>query len=438
MGRQEVTAVGRGASAGPTGLARGAALTALAIGEALLALWVCLVLCLSCVGVGLPLVPSTLRAVRRQARRQRRLAWAWSGVRVDDPYQEPSGGTAGAGGWAVTRWLLTDPATWRDLLWLVVNPFIGPVMAFLPLVAVVHGMFGVVLAFAWRPITSAWDGVWFDFIPVTGQTSATLAAALGLVQALCGLLLFPRWLMPLHGRWVRTVLGKSRGALSDRVEHLQASRSDAVDHQTAELRRIERDLHDGTQARLVALGMTLTAAESLMEQNPEAARALLTEAKGNSVRALNELRDLVHGVHPPLLADRGLVDAVRTLGLELPLPVHVTGEVPGRLPAPVESAAYFAIAELLGNVVKHADADQVSVDFRYDHRVLRAAVHDNGVGGATAENGGGIRGIERRLAAFDGTLALTSPQGGGTSAALEIGCDLLDGTQDTGAATRSR
>ncbi|GAA3375043.1 sensor domain-containing protein [Streptomyces sannanensis] len=438
MGRQDVTAVGRGVSAGPVGLARGAALTGLAIGEALLALWVCLVLCLACVGLGLPLLPGALRAVRAQARRQRRLAWAWSGVRVDDPYRPASGETGHAGGWREMRLRLADPATWRDLVWLLVNPFIGPVMAFLPLVAVVHGVFGVVLAFAWRPITSAWNGVWFDFVPVTGQTTATLAAALGVVQACCGLLLFPRWLMPLHGRWVRFVLGKSRSALSDRVEQLQTSRSDAVDLQAAELRRIERDLHDGTQARLVALGMTLTAAESLLEHNPEAVRALLAEAKGNSTRALNELRDLVRGVHPPLLADRGLVDAVRTFALELPLPVQVTGEIPGRLPAPVESAAYFAIAELLGNVVKHAEAEQVSVDFRYDHHVLRVAVHDNGVGGATAGDGGGIRGIERRLAAFDGALALTSPPGGGTTAALEIGCDLLDGTDETGAAPRSR
>ncbi|MEF9906111.1 sensor histidine kinase [Streptomyces sp. P9-A2] len=438
MGRQDVTAVGRGVSAGPVGLARGVALTGLAIGEALLAVWACLVLCLASVGLGLPLLPGALRAVRAQARRQRRLAWAWSGVRVDDPYRPVSGETARAGGWRETRWRLTDPTTWRDLMWLLVNPCIGPVMAFLPLVAVVHGLFGVVLAFAWRPITSAWDGVWFDFIPVTGQTTATLAAALGVVQACCGLLLFPRWLMPLHGRWVRFVLGKSRGTLNERVEQLQTSRSDAVDLQAAELRRIERDLHDGTQARLVALGMTLTAAESLLEHNPEAARALLAEAKGNSTRALNELRDLVHGVHPPLLADRGLVDAVRTFAFELPFPVQVTGEIPGRLPAPVESAAYFAIAELLGNVVKHAEADQVSVDFRYDHHVLRAAVHDNGVGGATARDGGGIRGIERRLAAFDGTLALTSLPGGGTTAALEIGCDLLDGTDETGVASRSR
>ncbi|MFC8309244.1 sensor domain-containing protein [Streptomyces olivaceus] len=438
MGRQDVTVVHRGVSAGPVGLARGVVLTGLAIGEALLVLWLCLVLCLACVGVGVPLLPGALRAVRAQARRQRRLARAWSGVRVDDPYRPVSAELARAGGWAETRRRLADPATRRDAVWLLVNPFVGPLMAFLPLVAVVHGLFGVVLAFAWRPITSAWNGVWFDFIPVNGQTTATMAAALGVVQALCGLLLFPRWLMPLHGRWVRFVLGRSRGELNDRVEQLQTSRSDAVDLQAAELRRIERDLHDGTQARLVALGMTLTTAEALLEHNPEAVRALLAEAKGNSTRALNELRDLVHGVHPPLLADRGLVDAVRTFALELPLPVQVTGEIPGRLPAPVESAAYFAIAELLGNVVKHAEAGQVSVDFRYEHRVLRAAVHDNGVGGADAADGGGIRGIERRLAAFDGTLALTSPPGGGTTAALEIGCDLLDGSDATGDAPLPR
>jgi signal transduction histidine kinase len=163
----------------------------------------------------------------------------------------------------------------------------------------------------------------------------------------------------------------------------------------------------------------------LLERDPAAVAALLAEAKEDSVRALNEIRDLVHGVHPPLLADRGLVDAVRTLALELPTRVRVTGSLPGRLPAPVESAAYFAVTELLANAAKHARATETSVDVRYADGALRVAVHDDGVGGARLDGGGGLRGVERRLAAFDGPLVVTSPVGGPTTVAFEIACDLL-------------
>ncbi|MFD3762246.1 sensor histidine kinase [Streptomyces sp. NPDC058622] len=403
---------------------RGVALTGLALYEALLLLWLSLVVCLSCVGVGLPLLPGALNAVRQQARTQRALAGRWSGVSVESSY---AAGPAGDPGpvWKRAHRMLGDAATWRDLLWILVNPLVGPLPALLPAVAVLGGLWGLSLPFLWDDLPASWDGVWFAFFPVDSATTAKLAASLGLVEIAAGLVLLPRLTLPLHGRWVRLMLGSTRAALSSRVEHLAHSRSDAMDHQATELRRIERDLHDGAQVRLVALGMTLSAAESLVERNPEAMRALLAEAKENSVKALRELRDLVHGVHPPLLADRGLVDAVRTLGLELPLRVHVTGTVPGRLPAPVESAAYFAVAELLGNAAKHSDASEVTVDVRYSDEGLRVAVHDNGVGGADTANGTGLAGVERRLAAFDGVLAVTSPPGGPTTAAFEIACRIL-------------
>ncbi|NGO07103.1 sensor histidine kinase [Streptomyces sp. HC44] len=405
---------------------RGVGLTGLALAEAVLLVWVGLALCLVAIGVGAFLLPGALNMVRNVTDLQRRLAHEWSGVRVEAHYLPESAKTAEAPAWRRAFWMLTDTATWRDVLWLLVNPAVGSVLALLPAILVVDGLWGLTLPFLWEPVTSTWDGLWFAFIPVNGQSSANLAAALGVVEIAAGLLLAPRPLLKAHGRWVRFMLGRdTRAGLTKRVEHLASSRSDTMGHQASELRRIERDLHDGAQVRLVALGMTLSAAESLVEQNPEAMRALLNEAKDNSAKALDELRNLVNGVHPPLLADRGLVDAVRTLALELPFPVKVTGAVPGWLPAQVESGAYFATAELLGNVAKHAMASQASVDITYADGALRVAVHDNGIGGADPAGGSGLRGVERRLAAFDGLLAITSPSGGPTMAAFEIQCELL-------------
>ncbi|MGW3391418.1 sensor histidine kinase [Streptomyces cinereoruber] len=423
----EIEKTGRSLGGSVAMMLRGVALTGLAIYEALLLLWVSLVVCLCLVGIGIPLLPGALNAVRKDARTQRGLAGEWSGIRVASSYL-PEPATPPGPAWKRAHRMLGDGATWRDLLWALVNPLVGPLMALLPAAAVVGGLWGLSLTFLWDSLPESWNGIWFTFIPVNSQTTALLAGALGLVELAAGLTLLPRLMLPLHGRWVRLMLGSTRAALTNRVEHLASTRSDAMDMNATELRRIERDLHDGAQVRLVALGMTLSAAESLVERNPEAVRALLAEAKDNSAKALNELRDLVHGVHPPLLADRGLVDAIRTLGLELPLRVHVTGSIPGRLPAPVESAAYFAIAELLSNVTKHAKASEATVDIRYSDHSLRVAVHDDGVGGADTRNGTGLAGVERRLAAFDGLLVVTSPLGGPTSAAFEIACELLSGS----------
>jgi signal transduction histidine kinase len=213
-----------------------------------------------------------------------------------------------------------------------------------------------------------------------------------------------------------------RGAA--RHPHLARTRTDTIDAGAAELRRIERDLHDGAQARLVAMGMTLDAIERQLETSPAAARALVAEAKQSSVRALSELRDLVRGIQPPVLADRGLVAAVRALALDSPLRVHVTAEVPGRPAVPVESAAYFAVSELLANVAKHAGPCEAWIDVRYSAGMLRAGVTDDGPGGADPARGSGLSGIERRLAAFDGLLAVSSPPGGPTVVNMEIPCAL--------------
>jgi signal transduction histidine kinase len=190
----------------------------------------------------------------------------------------------------------------------------------------------------------------------------------------------------------------AQAELERRVAHLARTRSETLDTGAAELRRIERDLHDGAQARLVAMGLTLDAAGRLIETDPAAARALLYEARDASAKALVELRDLVRGIHPPVLADRGLADAVRAIALDSPLRVRVAGTLPGRPPAPVESGAYFAVSELLANVAKHSGAAEADVDLRHESGALRIIVRDNGTGGADPSRGTGLRGIERRLA----------------------------------------
>ena len=147
-------------------------------------------------------------------------------------------------------------------------------------------------------------------------------------------------------------------------------------------------------------------------------------ARDASARALTELRDLVRGIHPPVLADRGIAEAVRALAMDTPLKIRVTNELPGRPPAPVESAAYFAVSELVANTSKPARAHYAWVDMRYERGLLRIDVGDDGRGGADPARGTGLRGIERRLSAFDGILALSSPPGGPTVATLELPCEL--------------
>ena len=222
----------------------------------------------------------------------------------------------------------------------------------------------------------------------------------------------------------RALFWPAAAGLQDRVERLTRTRAEAVDTAAAELRRVERDLHDGAQARLVALGMSLRAAERLFTSSPQAALELIAEARQSSSKALTELRDLVRGIYPPVLADRGLADAVRALALDTPLRTEVDVDLPGRPDAPVESACYFSVAEALANAVKHGGASQVQVRMRYVRGMLRIEVTDDGAGGADPAKGSGLRGLERRLAAFDGILAVSSPPGGPTLIVIEVPCAL--------------
>ncbi|WP_084709815.1 sensor histidine kinase [Nesterenkonia alba] len=221
---------------------------------------------------------------------------------------------------------------------------------------------------------------------------------------------------------VRLLGPSTADLLGSRVESLEKGRTDLTRAQQTELYRLERNLHDGAQARLVSIGMTLGAAEALVDRQPPQAKELIGQARESSHAALQELRELVRGILPPVLVERGLADAVRALALDVPLPVTVHGTITRRLEAPLESAVYFAVAELLANAVEHAEASGVRVTFEQDSGRLTVVVEDDGRGGANPQSGSGLAGVEERLGWFDGTLRISSPRGGPTRAVVEVPC----------------
>ncbi|MEV0095325.1 sensor domain-containing protein [Streptomyces sp. NPDC050738] len=381
------------------------------------------------IGVGVFTTPAVLSLVRAHAAQRRLLADRWAGVRIPAPYRPfPKDMRTGITG-QVERCtlMLKDGATWRDLRWLLVDMTAGTATAILAPGLFAEGVFGVVLAAGlWSVLYDASDGDWwYQFIPIQGWGTAFLAGLLGLVYFALALYV-NRSLVTTHFRVTRALLAPDgRAELVERVDRLTETRHDALDSSAAELRRIERDLHDGAQARLVAMGMNLGTIEALVEKDPAQAKKMLAMARESSAEALTELRDLVRGIHPPVLAERGLGDAVRALALRLPVSTEVDVEqMAGRAGAPVESAAYFAVSEVLTNAVKHSGADRIWVDMHHAEGMLRIAVTDNGSGGASMAGGSGLSGIERRLGTFDGVLAVSSPAGGPTMVTMEIPCEL--------------
>jgi len=260
-------------------------------------------------------------------------------------------------------------------------------------------------------------------IAIEGGIAAALTVFLVGVWAASGLGYFwPAWailgfaiVLAAHYVYLRWSGGARR------IAQLESTRAGAVDAQDAELRRIERDLHDGAQARLVALGMSLGMAEQKLASDPETAQALLAEARRGAQEALEELRDLARGIHPPVLADRGLEAAIWALAHRSPLDVRLSVVLPDR-PAPaVETAAYFVIAESLANAGKHAAAETVEISLERDGRALVVVVADDGRGGAEV-SGSGLRGLRQRVEALDGELIVTSPAGGPTRVEAVIPC----------------
>ncbi|MFE3285568.1 sensor histidine kinase, partial [Streptomyces sp. NPDC059233] len=249
---------------------------------------------------------------------------------------------------------------------------------------------------------------------------ARLVGACGLVVAVAASPYAWRTAEPVAVRFLRP---SPAMLLADRVDELTAMRADATIAQAAEIRRIERDLHDGAQARLVALGLSLATAEKLMETDPEQARTLMRDARAGAGASLTELRELVRGISPPVLNERGLVDAVRALALDVPLDVTVRADTALRLDPPIESALYFGIAELLTNAVKHGRGRRARVALVQDGTGVVAEVEDDGRGGADIRAGGGLAGLRRCLAVFGGALEITSPAGGPTCVRMALPCE---------------
>ncbi|GAA1841938.1 sensor histidine kinase [Asanoa iriomotensis] len=382
-------------------------------------------------------VPESAAAVRRFTALRRQLAQRWSGVAIQTPYRpEPElpprrpDGLYAVGdslyktkGW--TRffqrldWIWNDPATWRDLLWTVTDPIVGGALVAASAGAVGYGLVGMTI-----PALARLGRL--DDPPALAILAdrPVLALLAGLALIVAGTAFAPAALR-LHGRWTAVLLAPTAKArLALRVEQLTESRDDATSAQAAELRRIERDLHDGAQGRLVAVGLALGAVEALIDTDPAAARRLVADARESTARALAELRDLVRGVRPPVLAERGLVEAVRALALDSPVPATVSAGLSGRAPEPVEAAVYFAVSEALVNAAKHAAASAVTVEFGHVDGVLTAVVTDDGRGGADPALGSGLRGMRHRLSAFDGTVRVVSPPGGPTVVTLEVPCAL--------------
>ncbi|MEU7869310.1 sensor domain-containing protein [Dactylosporangium sp. NPDC049140] len=391
------------------------------------------------IGVGLVLAPLVQLLVRAYADLRRHLAGRWSGVDIPRPYRpRPDGAFIGSPRrW---MWLVRDPATWRDLLWLLGGAPLGVAFGFSTAILMLYGLTGIALLPVIINVTSGENGGYGVTWPLNPISYLSVPFQGALIAA--GVLYAAPWVQWALARYDHSLLGPtSRSVLAQRVNRLTETRTQVVDAQAAELRRIERDLHDGAQARIVALGMSLGMAEDIVLHDPAAAQRLIAEAREASGLALAELRHLVRGIHPPVLAERGLVGGLRALALTLPLPVVVEGDLPGRPEAPVESALYFAVAEALANVVKHSGAAAAWVSLSYCHATqassvgkesagggldgaLYCSVSDDGVGGAAPRAGSGLAGVERRLAVFDGVLRVDSPPGGPTVLTMELPCVL--------------
>ncbi|MBD0739105.1 sensor histidine kinase [Streptomyces sp. CBMA29] len=347
--------------------------------------------------VGAGLLPETVLLIRRIAGSKRRLVGGWTGREIPEAYPPIDGPLR-----LRLRTVVHDPGTYTDLRWMVAQ--YG------------YGFLGVGTLVLW-PLGLLVDGVGCGLL-------GRRAVVLPLISRLADL----------DAAWSRALLTPSpKARLAERVEELTETRAGAIAAHGAELRRIERDLHDGTQARLVSLSMRIGLAKRAYAHDPQAALRLLDDAQDQAEEALAELRHVVRGIHPPILTDRGLTGAVRALAASSGLDVTVDiadadGPASVRAPAAVEAAAYFVVAEALTNAAKHSGADRASVQLTRFAAGLRVVVRDEGRGGvdertASGEHGGsGLLGVRRRVAALDGDVIVSSPVGGPTVIQVELPC----------------
>ncbi|MDA2807798.1 sensor histidine kinase [Nocardiopsis suaedae] len=368
-------------------------------------------------GLGLLLVPALLLGLRQWAELERRRVGRFLGEEIAVAYRPLPERRVAAFTTAVT-----DPQTVRDLRWI----------ATLILPGLLVGLFGFVTVVG-IPTTVVQTLTWWIVMPGEALTvfgidvvSWPLALTLGPAQITVIALLLCFGAAPvarLHARLSARMLAPSPEArLTERIETLSRTREGALDAHASELRRIERDLHDGTQARLVALAMRLGLAQKVVGDDPQAAARLLTEAQNGAEEAMAELRTVVRSIYPPVLADRGLPGAVSALAAGAPVPVAVEAAPLGEVPAAVESTAYFVVAEALTNVARHSGAARAQVQLVRDGGSLVVRVRDDGRGGVDERDGTGVAGMKRRVAALDGSIAVSSPPGGPTAVEAVLPC----------------
>jgi len=372
-------------------------------------------------GVGLLAASAALGAMHRLAGLER-ARLARFGPEVVAPEPPPT----------APRAALRDPTTRRELRWLarhaVVGLPLGLIGFWLPVVAVRDLLFPLYWRFVPADATATSIGIgsstsWADAIAVALLGVGWIAIILGLGPAMARAQASP-------GR--RLLAAGPETDLSLRIAELTATRAAALDAHAAELRRIERALHDGTQNRIVSVTVLLGAARRMVARDPDGAQELLERAQSAAEQALADLRAVSRSILPPVLSDRGLAGALTGLAAECAVPCHVDVDVPRRCAASVEATAYFVVAEALTNIAKHSGATRATVTARLTGERLVLTVDDDGRGGATAPAeapgdggpgaGSGLAGIRRRVAAHDGTFRLTSPPGGPTTLEVDLPC----------------
>ncbi len=339
------------------------------------------------------------------------------GEAVEAAYRRP----AKRGVWPQLQAVATDPQTWKDLTWHLFVSIFTFTAGVVALSLWVSALWAIVYPFYWSFVPRS-------ALPEIGthrlDTWRFAIAVLGLGVALAVL---TAWLCAAMAwaqvRLARGLLAPSdRQRLAARVEDLTRTRAAAADVQAAELQRIERDLHDGAQARLVAVTMELGRAREHLDDDPELARKLVESAHREAAAAIVELRELVAGIYPAVLADRGLDAAISSVASSSSVPVTVHVSVDGRLPAAAEVAAYFVVAEAIANVGKHSNAEHAEIRIDRSGDLVVVEVEDDGDGGADRANGSGLRGLADRVGALDGRVLVSSPTGGPTVVRAEIPC----------------
>ncbi len=358
--------------------------------------------------IGIPILIATVYAWRWIAQLERRLIEALTGRVIPDPYRPIA---AEQSTWRRLGARMADPATWKDLVFLLLQLPLGAV-AFVITATVLS--VGVAALFAPLTFWAIPDGMDLGFTVVDTLPEALVLAVLGALVLRIGIPALGA-LARLYGAYAELLLGSNADpALTAEVTDLRDARSRLIEAADAERRRLERDLHDGAQQRLVALALTLRMAEKRAAEGDPKAAELVRSAGDEAGLALKELRDLARGIHPAILTNRGLAAALDDLAGRAPIPVEVTAAPGERLPDQVEAAVYFMVSECLANVSKHAQAERAEVAVTAGEGALQVVVSDDGVGGAELGEGSGFQGLQDRVGALEGTLSVESPPGHGT------------------------